>query len=403
MLPGAAGNHPTPKIRQTGEVPVQWTRFFWGSVSGPSYPTIVAGPDGNMWYSDNGGGHLIRMNMNGGTKMFNLVYGGSNVYHPTSLTVGSDGKFYMGSQGVALVGQMTTGGTFKTFTIKSGDLAAYTGGMTLGPDNNVWFAEVAHVGNITPTGVITEYPWGDGSTNNYYSGITTGPDGNLWATEYSAQAVERINPSTGAMKQFSLSASGCSPTGIITAIDGNLWMICGNNNDLARMTTAGVVTVFYNAFGNYFYAPALIKGPDGNPWLADSSQSSIMEFNTTNNSIVVFVPPSSYGTAEAIADGPDGNVWAVSSTAEISIYIVNVISVSPATINFTGNNQTQTITVTEAGTSSWTATSTHTSVATVAPGGGANKFTVTSVNSGFAKILVSDAVGNSFIVRVHVP
>jgi len=127
------------------------------------------------------------------------------------------------------------------------------------------------------------------------------------------------------------------------------------------------------------------------------------EFNIANNSLIVYAPPSNYGNGLALAIGPDGNIWTVSDTNEIDVYIINVIGVSPATINFTGLGQTQTITVTENGTTSWTAVSTHTSVATVAPGGSASQFKVTSVASGYAKIIVSDAIGNSFIVRVHVP
>ncbi len=404
VLSGPAGQHgnPGPRIRQTGEVPVQWTRVFWGALSNPNAPVIVAGADGNMWYTDNGGGNLIRMNMNAGTKVFPLVYSGSSIYHPTALTVGSDGKFYMGSQSAGLLGVMTTGGTFKTVTIPSGDFVSYDG-MTLGPDGNVWFAELAHVGKVTTTGAVTEFAWSDGSTNNYYSGITTGSDGNLWATEYSAQSVMRINPTTGAMKQFSLTANGCSPTGIVSASDGNLWLNCSNSSVLARLTTAGVVTTFPNAFGNYFYAGGMTKGPDGNPWMASTVGHAIAEFNTATNSLIAYVPPTSYGNAIALAAGPDGNMWAVDDSSEIDVYMINVISVSPATINFTATGQTQTITVTEPGTSSWTATSTHTSVATVAAGSSASQFKVTSVASGYAKILVSDAVGNSFIVRVHVP
>jgi len=58
--------------------------------------------------------------------------------------------------------------------------------------------------------------------------------------------------------------------------------------------------------------------------------------------------------------------------------------------------------VTESGTAAWTATSSNTGVATVAQGSPASHFTVTSVAAGSAKITVSDAVGNSFVVHVTV-
>jgi len=177
IQPGSAG----PQVRQTGEVPVSWTHFGWGAVNGQYIPTIVAGPDGRMWYTDYYGGNLVRMGMTGSAKLFPLRYNTNVVYNPSAVALGSDGKFYLGSQNAGIVGALSTNGTFKTFNIHSGDKIAW-GGMTLGPDGNVWFAEDAHVGNVTTSGTVTEFPWGDATTDNYYSGITAGPDGNLWAT-----------------------------------------------------------------------------------------------------------------------------------------------------------------------------------------------------------------------------
>ena len=74
------------------------------------------------------------------------------------------------------------------------------GGITLGSDCNLWFAESRGntVGRITPAGVITELPpfaaaGGAGSL----SYITAGPDGNLWATDYSGGNIWRITTAGG--------------------------------------------------------------------------------------------------------------------------------------------------------------------------------------------------------------
>jgi streptogramin lyase len=381
-----------PHVRQTGEQPVQWRRFFWGTAQSPYYPSIVTGPDGNMWYDDYSGLQLVRMNMNGGTKRFPLVG-----FNPTSFTVGNDGKFYLGDVNISTIDVVTTGGVETKITIPSGDKIGYDN-MALGPDNNVWFTEYSHVGKITTADVVTEYPYSDNNANNYLGAITVGPDNNMWATEYFSSSVNKITPATGAMTNYPL---GCNPTGIVSS-HGNLWISC-TNNVLNQVTTAGVVTPFYNAFGFPGSGKFLTVGPDGNPWFGTSVGNEVGEFDPTTNQMTYFYPPNIYGTDNGVTSGPDGNLWAVDSTSRaINVYILNVIAVAPSSIIFTAGGQTKTIIVTEPGTTAWTATTNKASVATVAQSSPASKFTVTSVAAGVCKIIVSDAKGNSFAVHVTV-
>jgi streptogramin lyase len=261
--------------------------------------------------------------------------------------------------------------------------------------------EYSHIGKITPGGTVTNYPYGDSTTNNYFGAITRGPDGNIWVAEYFNQNLEKTVPGSGAQTTISLVSQGCNPTGIVSAA-GNLYVSCTSNN-LLKVTTSGTITPYYNAFGFSFGGNNLAIGPDGNPWFGTSSSNMIGEFNTTNNAMSFFFPPNNYGTNSAVTAGPDGNIWTIdSSSRTVDIYILNVIGVSPQTLTFTAGGQNQTVTVTEPGTSSWTATSSKTSVATVAQGSPANKFTVSSVAAGTAKIIVNDAIGNSIVVHVTV-
>jgi hypothetical protein len=57
------------------------------------------------------------------------------------------------------------------------------GGIAVGPDGNLWFAEggINRVGRITLTGTVTGFPVP--TTASGPSDIAAGPDGNLWFTE----------------------------------------------------------------------------------------------------------------------------------------------------------------------------------------------------------------------------
>src|SRR5579864_8790961 len=92
-----------PMVVQTGTTPVQWTQFNWGdTLQNPQqYGAVVTGPDKNVWYTDYNGHALIKITMSGSTHAYPLVYNGTTQFAPSSLTVGSDGKFYMDTPGAS--------------------------------------------------------------------------------------------------------------------------------------------------------------------------------------------------------------------------------------------------------------------------------------------------------------
>jgi hypothetical protein len=112
------------------------------------------------------------------------------------------------------------------FPLPASDLLP--GGLTVGPDGNLWFTGYAAsgsavVGRITPSGVVTEFPLPAGDSP--LAGLTVGQDGNLWCPVDSsppAGAIDRITPS-GVVTEFPLPA-GFAPGGSLTVgPDGNLW------------------------------------------------------------------------------------------------------------------------------------------------------------------------------------
>lgn len=387
-----AGGHNglSPQVRQTGEHPVQWRRFQWGSIQSPYFTTIVKGPDNNMWYTDHSGQQLVKMAMGGFATRFPFTS-----FFPDSLAVGSDNKFYAGSGSVAAIDVMTTAGAVVQHLIPSADVVSYDG-MTLGPDSNVWFTEFKHVGKITPAGTITEFLYTSGNTNQVYGGITKGPDNNLWVAEYSSQKITKVIPGTGAQTSFAL---GCQPTGIISA-RGFLWVNCGYN--LAQVTTAGVVTLINDGFGIYGNGAALAVGPDGNPWWVSAQNNLIGQYDVPNQTMNFYYTPANFGQGNSLTAGPDGNIWSVDTSRTVDVYILKVMTATPASLTFATHPSTQSTTIAEAGTTAWTATSSNTAVATVAQGSPASKFNISAVASGTCKIIISDAIGNSFVVHVTV-
>jgi virginiamycin B lyase len=387
-----------PDVVQNGHTPVQWTQFPWGDTNLPNQVNgIVTGSDKNVWYTDYNGHALIKMQMTGKTSLFPLTFGTNTNFYPGNLTVGSDGKFYIGAYGnPGFIGVATTSGSFSVKTIPSGDYSA-DGRLVLGPDGNVWFTEQAHVAKITTSGTVTEFPYPDGFASNTYGSIVAGSDGDLWVSEYSQNVIDDVDPSDGSIAQYPLP---CSPTGLVSAKDGNVWAACSNNT-LLRISTSGSYNVVANPLGTDGYPSSFTLGADGNPWFTTANHNMIGEFNIAKNTLSVFFPPTAQGNSYALTAGPDGNMWAFDSLGNTDIYILNPLGVAPSSITFHVGN-TQTLTVTEKGTTAWTATSTNPGVASVAQGSPANKFVVTANGLGNTTITVKDAVGNSFAIKVKV-
>ena len=136
---------------------------------------IVAGPDGNVWYTT-GLGLIGRITPGGEITEFNVRTGSD----PHRITVGADGNLWFGETNSQVIGRITPGGVVTEFSTPLPNSQPL--GVTTGSDGNVWFTERAgnQIGRITPSGVISEFPivlplYGPGM-------IAAGSDGNLWFT-----------------------------------------------------------------------------------------------------------------------------------------------------------------------------------------------------------------------------
>jgi len=141
---------------------------------------------------------------------------------PLEITSGPDGNLWFTENGANKIGRITPAGTIREFSIPT--VSSGPEGITSGPDGNLWFTAISgsgdKIGRITPAGTIREFSIPTVSSG--LGGITSGPDGNLWFTEYGASKIGRITPA-GTTTEFSLSAASSGLPGITSGHDGNLW------------------------------------------------------------------------------------------------------------------------------------------------------------------------------------
>ncbi len=237
------------------------TRFPLSSEMG--VPSIANGPDGNLWFTE-------------------LSYS-SALVKPT--TKGA-------------IGRITPAGEITEFPLPTEEGA---GAITSGADGNVWFTTLtlhptpafggillsSSVGRVKPAGTITLFALP--ATLTLLGGITAGPDGNVWFAETTFDASLQIAGGrvgwatpAGTLTEIPVALTeppaGAPPNSIAAGPDGNLWVVgtfidfgLGGqmtiSGSIARITPGGAVTAF--AVPPNVGPGSITAGPDGNLWFMD--------------------------------------------------------------------------------------------------------------------------------------
>jgi streptogramin lyase len=226
---------------------------------------------------------------------------------PTGIAAGPDGNMWFTEQGGNFVANVTQSGVFTEYPILTVNALPF--GIAAGPDGNMWFTEgqANQVAKITPSGVITEYPIPTANSNP--AGITAAPDGNLWFTESApgANNVARVTP-LGVVTEFPIPTTASRPQGIALGPDDNLWFTENAGNRVGTVTTAGAITEYLLPNANSL-PYGIAAGPDGNLWVTEDGGTGQVAMVTTAGAVTEYAIPTANSLPGDITMGPDGNVW----------------------------------------------------------------------------------------------
>jgi streptogramin lyase len=219
---------------------------------------------------------------------------------PLLIVAGPDGNLWFTEYSAGKIGLITPAGVITEFVT---GVTKEVPGIAVGPDGNLWFTEAGadRIGRITVTGTVTEFPLP--MTGSFPDEITRGPDGNLWFTEQHASRIGRVTPA-GVFAEFSIPTASSEPAGIVTGQDGNLWFAEHTGNRIGRITPAGAITEFLAAGS----PSGIAAGSDGNLWFTEEVGNKIGRI-TTSGSVAEYPIPTAQASPEGITSGPDGNLW----------------------------------------------------------------------------------------------
>jgi streptogramin lyase len=142
---------------------------------------IAAGPEGDMWFTDQGhnslGQSLIgRITPAGVVSEFPVPTLGAE---PTAIALGADGNMWFTEPGAEKVARITPAGVVSEFPVPS--VSSAVDGIVLGPDGNMWFGGRT-LGWITPAGIVRSVPQ-ESFPAQYASSLTVGASGDIWFTD----------------------------------------------------------------------------------------------------------------------------------------------------------------------------------------------------------------------------
>jgi streptogramin lyase len=194
--------------------------------------------------------------------------------------------------------------------------------IVTGPDGNLWFTEFRgnKIGRLAPDGtVLAEYPIpttvpptaANPTGSSQPDEIDVGPDGNLWFAEVLGNRIGRITPN-GVITEFLVPTAGSRPTVIAPGPDGNLWFTergtaAAPGNKIGRITPSGTITEFLLPAGSR--PLGITAGPDGNVWFSLSAANKVGRIDPQSEAIVLFDVPTAGALPFEMTGGPDGNVW----------------------------------------------------------------------------------------------
>jgi streptogramin lyase len=282
---------------------------------------IASGPDGNLWFPDQGCMgkgicDIVRLTPQG--QFANFRRGLHRGTLPYWTVAGPDGNVWFTDEGrTPAIGRLTPAGKITEFSrgLRRGSLPFE---IAVGADGDLWFTDQGRrpaIGRITPAGKITEFSRGLVRGSMPF-GIAASPHGTLWFTDHGCGGhgtctVGRATLS-GRISELAPSRlrSGSKPLGIAAGPDHDMWF-ADNSGAIGRITPAGRVTELTRGLNPGSAPVGVTEGPDGDLWFTDEgSTTPAIGRVTPSGRIREFSAGLQQGSLPAvIVPAPDGKLW----------------------------------------------------------------------------------------------
>lgn len=243
---GAKGRAMIGRITPQGKV----TEFSAGIPGGAGIRDLVAGADGSLWFTLSGAAYppsksrpsaIGRITTSGVVTLFRT--GLRKRSAPGEIVAGSDGNLWFTDDAYSQppeLGRVTPEGAITEFPTGLKPPLGL-GGLAIGADGNAWFTQVFDlphgngepgglIGRLSPSGAVAQF----GAAPAALGAPVAGPDGNVWFVGDDGHVtIDRVTPN-GEITQFRAGIES-EPLALLAGPDGRVWF-AGGGEEIERIT-----------------------------------------------------------------------------------------------------------------------------------------------------------------------
>jgi len=271
----------------------------------------------------------------GSFQEFALPQADSGMMRPA---IDHEGRIWFGEMGHNFLGVFDPRNhTFQQRTPPHGENGVM--GIVVASDDTIWFAEqyANYIGHYFPT-TGTYHVYGlptltvpDPSDTSKTLSLPSAPNdvaldqhGNIWFTELNADAVGRLDPRTGQIRHYPLSATKSvqklDPYGVTVDPHGLVWFTESSNDHVGRLDPATGSIQFFTMSGSSYPLMEIASDKTGTLWMTSFTSGLLLSLNPQTGTFTPYFAPSTGTSSEAggvygLHISPDGNIW-VALTAE---------------------------------------------------------------------------------------
>jgi streptogramin lyase len=276
---------------------------------------IVTARDGFLYFTELGAGNIGQITTGGSVKEFSIATeGGTSGNHGVSITQGPDGNLWFTEQGAKPgIALMQLSGNKVTEYPIAGSVPGF---ITSGPvQNTLLFTDPGHnaIGQITTAGTFSETTIPTANANPLGITVLTNNVNLAFFTEHDASKIGIYDASTNTITEKATLTPNAGPTTIVQGPDGAAWFTENSVAKIGRITSTGSMTEY--PLSPAKSATALVVGLDNNFYFADPVQGKFGGFNPLTLTVTEYaIPTSNPGVAQMVI-GPDSRIYFTEQTA----------------------------------------------------------------------------------------
>ena len=189
--------------------------------------------------------------------------------------------------------------------------------LALDAHGDVWFTEfnVDRLGRLDPrTGHMQQYPLTAKQSVEKLApyGVAVDPEGNVWFTESSNDHIGRLDPSTGHIRLFAPPGPPIAPMEIASDAHGAIWVTSFSSGLLLQLNPrTGAVTSYYASLSGEdtggLYGLAVTSS--GNVWVTILAENALARLDAATHRFIYYRVPTENSGPLALAAGADQTLW----------------------------------------------------------------------------------------------